>query len=160
MVDPSIKNYFDPISKKFIVGGELEVQAEGKLTVLDGGIVTGITGVAAAAGAELGGVKAAAKGTGDTVECKIDETTSKLYVPTYPVLAPAGAELGGVKAAAAGGGDTVEAKIGTGDKLYVPAYPKAANQAESTATEVAELVTDFNALLAKLKAAGLMTDNE
>jgi hypothetical protein len=31
----------------------------------------------------------------------------------------------------------------------------AANQADSIATEVAELVTDFNALLAKLKAAGL-----
>ena len=29
-------------------------------------------------------------------------------------------------------------------------------QTESTATEVAELVTDFNALLLKLKTAGLM----
>ncbi len=33
--------------------------------------------------------------------------------------------------------------------------PSAA-QADSTATEVAELVSDFNALLEKLKAAGLM----
>ena len=33
---------------------------------------------------------------------------------------------------------------------------KAATQANSTATDVAGLVTDFNALLAKLKAAGLM----
>lgn len=32
----------------------------------------------------------------------------------------------------------------------------AAIQADSTATEVAGLVSDFNALLAKLKAAGLM----
>lgn len=32
----------------------------------------------------------------------------------------------------------------------------AANQADSTATEVAGLLTDFNALLAKLIAAGLM----
>lgn len=32
----------------------------------------------------------------------------------------------------------------------------AATQANSTATDVAGLVTDFNALLAKLKAAGLM----
>ena len=31
-----------------------------------------------------------------------------------------------------------------------------ANQANSTATELAGLVTDFNALLSKLKAAGLM----
>ncbi|MED0799322.1 head fiber protein [Bacillus inaquosorum] len=33
---------------------------------------------------------------------------------------------------------------------------KAATQANSTATDVAGLVTDFNALIAKLKAAGLM----
>jgi hypothetical protein len=32
----------------------------------------------------------------------------------------------------------------------------AATQANSTAADVATLVTDFNALLAKLKAAGLM----
>lgn len=32
----------------------------------------------------------------------------------------------------------------------------AANQADSTAADAAGLVTDFNALLAKLKAAGLM----
>ena len=35
----------------------------------------------------------------------------------------------------------------------------AANQADSTATEVTGLVTDFNSLLFKLKAAGLMQDN-
>ena len=34
----------------------------------------------------------------------------------------------------------------------------AANQADSEATDVAGLVTDFNALLAKLIAAGLMAD--
>ncbi|MDF5713566.1 MAG: head fiber protein [Rhizonema sp. NSF051] len=33
---------------------------------------------------------------------------------------------------------------------------KAATQANSTATDVAGLVADFNALLAKLKAAGIM----
>ena len=36
--------------------------------------------------------------------------------------------------------------------------PKAANQADSVAEDVAALVTDFNGLLAKLKAAGLMAD--
>jgi hypothetical protein len=36
------------------------------------------------------------------------------------------------------------------------ATPKAENQADSTAEDVAGLVTDFNSLLAKLKAAGLM----
>ena len=35
--------------------------------------------------------------------------------------------------------------------------PQAANQADSVATDVPTLVSDFNGLLAKLKAAGLMT---
>jgi hypothetical protein len=38
----------------------------------------------------------------------------------------------------------------------VTGLPIAENQADSIATDVAGLVTDFNALLAKLKAAGLM----
>lgn len=38
----------------------------------------------------------------------------------------------------------------------VTGLPIAANQADSTAADVAGLVTDFNALLAKLIAAGLM----
>lgn len=38
----------------------------------------------------------------------------------------------------------------------VTGLPTAENQAESTATDVAGLVTDFNAVLVKLKAAGLM----
>jgi biopolymer transport protein ExbD len=80
--------------------------------------------------------------------------------------------LGGVKAATAGEGDTVEVKIGEGGKLYAPAYPidatesvsglvrTAANQADSIAEDTAALVTDFNALLVKLKAAGLMAADE
>lgn len=38
----------------------------------------------------------------------------------------------------------------------VTGLPAAENQADSTATDAAGLVTDFNALLAKLKVAGLM----
>ena len=38
----------------------------------------------------------------------------------------------------------------------VTGLPIAENQADSTATDATGLVTDFNALLAKLKAAGLM----
>ncbi|MDU6876664.1 MAG: head fiber protein [Clostridium botulinum] len=80
--------------------------------------------------------------------------------------------LGGVKAAAADEGDTVEIKIGEDGKLYAPTYPTdatesvsglvkmAANQADSIAEDTATLVTDFNALLAKLKAAGLMAADE
>ena len=36
------------------------------------------------------------------------------------------------------------------------AFTPAAAQADSTATDVAGLVTDFNALLAKLRAAGII----
>lgn len=38
----------------------------------------------------------------------------------------------------------------------VTGLPVAENQANSVATDVAGLVTDFNSLLVKLKAAGLM----
>ena len=42
----------------------------------------------------------------------------------------------------------------------VTGLPLAANQADSVATTIAGLVTDFNALLAKLKTAGLMVADE
>ncbi|AEY67709.1 MULTISPECIES: head fiber protein [Clostridia] len=42
----------------------------------------------------------------------------------------------------------------------VTGLPIAENQADSTATDVAGLVTDFNDLLTKLKAAGLMAADE
>lgn len=42
----------------------------------------------------------------------------------------------------------------------VTGLPIAENQADSTATDTAGLVTDFNSLLAKLKAAGLMAADE
>ena len=38
----------------------------------------------------------------------------------------------------------------------IEGFPGAANQADSTATTVATLKDDFNALLSKLKTAGLM----
>ena len=55
-------------------------------------------------------------------------------------------------------GGTLEIKDGaTVTGLPAAEVPQAANQADSVATEVAALVADFNGLLAKLKAAGLMT---
>lgn len=42
----------------------------------------------------------------------------------------------------------------------VTGLPAAENQADSTATDVAGLVTDFNALLTKLKTADLMAADE
>lgn len=50
--------------------------------------------------------------------------------------------------------------ITTEGVLSADGITPAANQADSTASDVAGLVTDFNALLAKLKAAGLMTPDE
>lgn len=42
------------------------------------------------------------------------------------------------------------------DTLTISGFEPAANQAASTANDVTGLVADFNALLTKLKAAGLM----
>lgn len=53
-------------------------------------------------------------------------------------------------------GGTLEIQEGAS----VTGLPAAENQADSTATDATELVSDFNALLAKLKAAGLMTADE
>ena len=76
----NVKNYTEQGGEKTVIGGTIEV--------LDGATVTGITGVVAAAtSSAIGGIKAATKGAGDTVEAKIDGTTSKLYVPTYPKAA-------------------------------------------------------------------------
>lgn len=57
--------------------------------------------------------------------------------------------------------DVITAELGEGGDIAAAiaaalAAKTAAVQANSTATDVAGLVTDFNALLAKLKAVGLM----
>ena len=54
-------------------------------------------------------------------------------------------------------GGTLEIKEGASVTGLPSSFTPAANQADSTAVDAAGLVTDFNALLAKLKAAGLMT---
>lgn len=121
MGNPIVKNYIDPVTNELVIGGEIQIN--GTMTVDENATVTGLTAAPlAAAGTDLGGVKAAAAGAGDTVECKINGTTKKLMVPTYPVV------------------------------------PAAANQADSAAADVPALVVDFNALLEKLKAAGLMAN--
>ena len=53
-------------------------------------------------------------------------------------------------------GGTLEIK----EEASVKGLPSAANQAASTAVDAAALKNDFNALLLKLKDAGLMTPNE
>lgn len=55
-------------------------------------------------------------------------------------------------------GGTLEIKEGASvTGLPAAEVPQAANQADSVATDVPTLVSDFNGLLTKLKAAGLMT---
>ena len=107
----------------------------GSLEILEGASVTGLppAEVAAATEETLGGVLAAAKAEIDTVEAKIGED-HKIYVPPYTLPAAEAAALGGVLLAA--------------------------NQSASTATELSGLVTEFNTLIAALKAAGIMTADE
>jgi hypothetical protein len=116
---------------------------------------------------EQGGEKTVIGGT-----LEIKEGASVTGLSADPLLVATEETFGGVKAAAADEGDTVEIKIGEDGKLYAPTYPTdatesvsglvkmAANQADSIAEDTATLVTDFNALLAKLKAAGLMATDE
>ena len=159
----NVKNYTEQGGEKTVIGGTLEIK--------EGASVTGLSAdpLLAATEETLGGVKAAIAGESYTVEVKIGED-GKLYVQA---LAAAISEaLGGVIAEEAAEGDTVEVKIGEDSKLYTPAYPAdatelvsglvktAANQADSIAEDTAALVTDFNALLVKLKAAGLMAADE
>jgi hypothetical protein len=81
-----------------------------------------------------------------------------------PLLPATETTLGGVKVAAKTETDTVPVAADEDGTLYVPTYPEpvtpAANQTDSTAEDVAGIVADFNALLAKLKAAGLMAADE
>ena len=103
----------------------------GSLEIKEGASVTGLppATVGAATETSLGGVLASTKSQTDTVEAKIGED-HKLYVPPYTLPAAAAGTLGGVLLTA--------------------------NLAASTATELAGLVTEFNTLLAALKAAGIM----
>ena len=53
-------------------------------------------------------------------------------------------------------GGTLEIKEGASVTGLPSNFTPAANQADSTASDVAGLLADFNTLLAKLKTAGLM----
>ena len=118
-------------AKNYMAQGGDRLVIGGSLEILEGASVTGLppTAVTPATEEALGGVLAVAKAETDTLEAKIGED-HKLYVPPYTLPAAEAAALGGVLLAA--------------------------NQAASTATELAGLVTEFNTLLAALKAAGIM----
>lgn len=122
------KNYSDKGGDRTVINGEIVIN--GTFSVGDDATVPLITSVATAT--VLGGVKAAEKGVGETVEAKIDGTSKKLFVPTYPVLPiEATSEVAGI-------------------------VKQAENQVASTASTVAGAVADLNALIAKLKASGIM----
>ena len=108
---------------------------------------------------EQGGEKTVIGGT-----LEIKEGASVTGLSADPLLPATDTTLGGVKAAVKTETDTVSVAVDEDGTLYVPTYPEAitpaANQADSTATDAASLVTDFNALLAKLKVAGLMVGDE
>ena len=94
---------------------------------------------------------------------EIKEGASVTGLPSPGISIATETALGGIKAESKAETDTVPAKIGVDGNLYVPSYPVvpeipvAENQADSTASDVAGLLVDFNALLAKLKTAGLIT---
>lgn len=56
-------------------------------------------------------------------------------------------------------GGTLEIRRASVTGLPAAEVPQAANQADSVAEDVSTLVSDFNGLLAKLKAAGLMASS-
>ena len=106
---------------------------------------------------EQGGEKTVIGGT-----LEIKEEAKIIGFPDFSIPVATKTKLGGIKAEVKSETDTVEVKIGGDARLYVPAYPiieeplLAENQKDSTAENIEGLVTDFNALLNKLKAAGLM----
>ena len=122
-------------AKNYMAQGGDRLVIGGTLEIQEGASVTGLPPAVVAAATEevLGGVLAAAKAETDTLEAKIGED-HKLYVPPYTLPAAEAAALGGVLLAA--------------------------NQAASTAMELSGLVTEFNTLLAALKAAGIMAADE
>lgn len=97
---------------------------------------------------------------GGTLEIKAGATVMGLAA--NPLLAATESDFGGIKAAAKEETDTVPAKIGEDGNLYVPTYPVVPDVpvaeyiADSVAEDLPALLADFNALLVKLRAAGLM----
>ena len=74
-------NYTEQGGAKTVIGGTLEIKEGATVT----GLPSSPAAITAATADALGGVIAAAKGNGDTVEAKIG-SDNKLYVPTYPAV--------------------------------------------------------------------------
>ena len=129
----SCKNYKTDGGDKWVVGGTLEIATGASVTgMTTATIVDTLTSddAAKALSAKQG------KALKTLVDAKIATASIVNDLTTGGVDAPLSAEQG----------KTLAGRV-------------AANQADSTATEVSGLVTEFNALLAKLITAGLMAPN-
>ena len=74
---------------------------------------------------------------------------------SYTLPTASAETLGGVKAKAKVD-ESVEVAVDGDGKLYVPAVPKIEHQSDAAGEDVSSLVSNFNALLKALEAAGLM----
>ena len=103
------------------------------------GLVKDVADLQTAVGDETAGLLADV----DALETTVGDETAGLVKDVADLKTAVGDETAGIVKDV----DDLQAKV-------------AANQADSTATEVADLVADFNTLLASLKAAGLMVADE
>lgn len=112
--------------------------------------------IAQATDNKLGGIKAVTKGSGDTVEVKIETATGKLFVPTYPAIyslpEASTSNLGGVKKAA-----KVDAVASPNADNAVGANPTQA-EFNKVVTLVNDLKNTLNSVIANEKTAKQMSD--
>lgn len=142
------KNYTEQGGDRLVIGGELEIK-EGATVK---GLETGGGELQMATGSTLGGVKALPLVEGKYYEpCYISPATGHIHSIKYLAVGLNGSSAGLVKAQQRSGLYNVPIKTNGSGNLYAP---NTENQPASTATDLAELVADFNSLLAKLKAAG------
>lgn len=147
------KNYTEQGGDRLVIGGELEIK-EGATVK---GLETGGGEIPLATADTVGGIKAAPKAVNYNIPVDIDPNTGKLYARAVPNASST--TYGLVKGMPRTDAETVMVKIASTGYMYVPTYPVvpvAENHPASTATDLETLLADFNALLAKLKSAGIV----
>lgn len=132
------KNYTENGGDKTVIGGELEIAADATLTVKAGATVAGTVSAAVVDGL-----------TSTSSTDALSANQGKVLNDAIVALGPVDAldSTSAVAALSAKQGKTLNDAI---------VAKTAAVQADSVATDVTGLVTDFNALLAKLRTAGLL----
>lgn len=140
------KNYSTDGGDTWVVGGKLEIQEGAEVTGLNTGGEGGTPYVLPeATGNTLGGIKV---GNGLEIEDGVLSVQGGQVPGSYVLPAATEDTLGGIKV---GSGLSIEDGV-----LTVLQPEKIPNQPATNTTDVARLAADFNALLEKLKAAGLM----